>query len=67
MGLAVAVDMEPGMRFVESPGGPVLTFAGVEAVTSRFPGKRRVRVLVSGEGRSFVADRDRKFLLIGGV
>lgn len=60
---AAAVDMEPGFSFRTHAAGAPLRFAGVEAVKSRFAGRRRVRVLVMG-GPSFVVDRDRKFQII---
>lgn len=61
---ARAIDMEPGMPFhTRADRSTVLRFVGVEHVTSRFPGKRRVRVLVTG-GRSFIAERDDTFPLV---
>jgi hypothetical protein len=60
------IDMEPGMAFfATATSGTILRFVGVEHVVSRFPGKRRVRVLVKG-GRSFVADREALFPVLGG-
>lgn len=64
MMFARAIDMEPGMAFhCRADMHTVLRFVGVEHITSRFPGKRRVRVLVTG-GRPFVADRDALFPLV---
>lgn len=61
---AAPIDMEPGMAFVV-PGHPsVLVFAGVERVSSRFPGRRRVRVLVARGGVPFVVDRARRFMVV---
>lgn len=60
---ACPVDMEPGMPFRTFAGGAPLVFVGVERVVSRFPGKRRVRVLVRG-GESFVADALARFQVI---
>lgn len=58
------IDMEPGMAFhSRADRSAVLRFVGVERITSRFAGKRRVRVLVTG-GRSFVAERDAMFPLV---
>lgn len=60
---ACPVDLEPGMPFRTFAGGPALVFVGVEPVVSRFPGKRRVRVLVKG-GEPFVADALARFQVI---
>jgi len=65
MMFARPIDMEPGMAFFDRGHGGILRFVGVQRVVSRFPGKRRVRVLVTG-GRSFVADRSASFALVGG-
>jgi hypothetical protein len=61
---AAPVDMEPGMLFKAHATGPVLVWDGVEAVLSRFPDKRRVRVLVR-RGESFIADAGRRFVVVG--
>lgn len=63
MMMASPVDMEPGQWFRTFAGGPPLRWVGVEPVVSRFPGKRRVRVLVSG-GVPFVVDVAARFQLI---
>jgi len=61
---ATPADLEPGMWFRTHNGGVPLLWAGVEPVVSRFPGKRRVRVLVASGGVDFVADADTKFQVI---
>lgn len=63
--LAGAAEMEPGMVFRAHDGGPLLVWLGVERVVSRFPGKRRVRVLVK-RGRSFVVDFHARFQVVAG-
>lgn len=60
---AAPADFEPGMWFRTHNGGQPLRWLGVEPIVSRFPGKRRVRVLVDG-GVNFVADVERKFQVI---
>ncbi len=65
IGLATVLDMEPGFRF-DAGGRRPATFVGVEAIASRFPGKRRVRVLADGCD-PFVTDVHVRFVLIGEV
>jgi hypothetical protein len=60
---ASPADFEPGMWFRTHNGGIPLRWLGVEAVTSRFAGKRRVRVIVQG-GVDFVCDMDKRFQVI---
>lgn len=61
---ARVVDMEPGMRFVTPANArQVLTWVGVERVVSRFPGKRRVRVLTK-QGVSWVAEWNAQYLIL---
>lgn len=60
---ASPADFEPGMTFRTYNNGPALTWLGVEPIVSRFPGKRRVRVLVRG-GVPFVADVESRFQVI---
>lgn len=63
MMFAAPVDMEPGMWFRTYNDGPVLRWLGVEPVVSRFAGKHRVRVLVSG-GVPFVCDAAARFQVV---
>jgi len=63
MMFASVCDMEPGMFFRCHPQDRPMLWLGVEPVTSRFAGKVRVRVLVSG-GQSFVTDKARKFQVV---
>lgn len=56
-------DFEPGMLFRTFNNGPVLRWLGVESVVSRFAGKDRVRVLVSG-GVPFVCDASARFQVV---
>lgn len=63
MRFAKPIDMEPGMWFRAFAFGPALEWAGVERVVSKFPGKRRVRVLVAS-GVSFVCDAEVKFQVV---
>lgn len=65
MTFARVCELEPGMRFASYAAGRVVTWAGVEAIVSRFPGKRRVRVLTV-EGVSWVADYTDRVVLVGG-
>jgi hypothetical protein len=60
---AAPADFEPGMWFRTFNNGPALEWLGVEPIVSRFPGKRRVRVLVRG-GVNFVTDVEAKFQVI---
>jgi len=59
-------DMEPGMEFRTFNNGPVLTWRGVESVSSRFPGRDRVRVLVDKRrgGVDFVCDATASFQVV---
>jgi hypothetical protein len=61
---AAPADFEPGMWFRAHNGGVPLLWAGVEPIKSRFPGKRRVRVLVASGGVDFVCDADSRFQVI---
>lgn len=56
-------DMEPGMPFRTHNTGAVLRWVGVEAVVSRFAGKRRVRVFATGAA-PFVVDVSAKFQVV---
>jgi hypothetical protein len=60
---ASPAEFEPGMWFRTHNGGSPLLWVGVEPVVSRFPGKRRVRVLVQG-GSDFVCDSEKRFQVI---
>lgn len=60
---AAPAEFEPGMWFRTHNGGIPLLWLGVEPIVSRFPGKRRVRVLVRG-GVDFVCDTDKRFQVI---
>lgn len=61
---AAPADLEPGMFFRTHRDDPPLEWLGVEPVTSRFEGKRRVRVLVGVGGVDFVCDADRKLQVV---
>lgn len=61
MRFAAATDMEPGMWFRAHAGAEPDRWFGVERIVSRFPGKRRVRVLCRVP---FVCDVDARFQVI---
>ena len=63
MMFASATDMEPGMMLRTHAHGDLVEWLGFESVTSRFPGKQRIRVLVR-RGDNFVCDRTQKFQVI---
>jgi hypothetical protein len=60
---ASPAEFEPGMWFRTFNAGPALEWLGVEPIVSKFPGKRRVRVLVRG-GVNFVTDVEKKFQVV---
>lgn len=61
---AQPADMEPGMWFRSCASDPPLEWLGVEAVVSRFAGRRRVRVLVGRGGVDFIADATARFQVV---
>lgn len=61
--MAGAAEFEPGQWFRAHATADLQQWLGVEAVSSRFAGKRRVRVLCT-PGPSFVAEFDTKFQLV---